>query len=43
MAFALVVGIILVLGLFGRRASRGTYMAVAGAAALASVWEYLHI
>jgi hypothetical protein len=41
MAFAALLGFIFVLGLTGRRATRGTYLVIAAAAIVASVWEYL--
>ena len=41
MAFAGVLAFIFLLGLSGRKPTRGTYFAVAVAALGASVWEYL--
>jgi hypothetical protein len=41
MAFALVVAFIFVLGLCGRKATRGMYVLIGLAAASASAWEYL--
>jgi hypothetical protein len=41
MAFALVVAFIFVLGLGGRKATRGMYFLIGLAAASASAWEYL--
>jgi hypothetical protein len=41
MAFAALLAFILLLGLTGRKATRGTYLAVAVAAIVASIWEYL--
>lgn len=41
MAFAAVLTFIFVLGLSGRRPTRGTYIAIGLAAAAASAWEYL--
>lgn len=41
MAFAALVAFILFLGLRGHQATRKTYLLIAGAAVVASVWEYL--
>jgi hypothetical protein len=41
MAFAALVAFIFVLGLSGRKVTRGTYILIAVAAAAASAWEYL--
>jgi hypothetical protein len=41
MAFFAVLGLIVVLGLAGRRPSRANYAIVAMAAAAASIYEYL--
>jgi hypothetical protein len=41
MAFAALVAFIFLLGLTGRKPTRGTYLAVAAAAVAASIWEYL--
>ena len=41
MAFAALLGFIFLLGLTGRKATRGTYLVIAAAAIGASVWEYL--
>jgi hypothetical protein len=41
MAFAAVLAFIIVLGLSGHRATRGTYIAIALAAVAASAYEYL--
>lgn len=41
MPFAALLAFIFVLGLTGRRPTRGSYVAVAVAAVVASVWEYL--
>ena len=40
MAFAALLGFIFLLGLSGRRASKGSYLAIAGAALVAALWEY---
>ena len=41
MAFAAVVAFIFVLGLRGRRPTRGTYIAIGLAAVAVSAWEYM--
>ena len=41
MAFAALIAFIFVLGLSGRRASKGTYVAIGVAALVASAWEFL--
>ncbi len=41
MAFAALIAFIFVLGLTGRKATRGTYIVIALAAVAASAWEYL--
>jgi hypothetical protein len=41
MAFAAVLALIFVLGLSGRRPTRGTYLVIGLAAAAASAWDYL--
>ena len=41
MAFAALLGFIFLLGLSGRRAGKGSYLAIAAAALVASIWEYL--
>ena len=41
MAFAALVAFIFLLGLTGRKASRGTYFVIALAAVVTSVWQYL--
>ena len=41
MAFAGVLAFIFLLGLSGRRPSKGTYVAIGLAALAASAWEYL--
>lgn len=41
MPFAALVAFIFFLALSGRRPSRGTYVAIACAAIVAAVWEYL--
>jgi hypothetical protein len=41
MPFAATLAAIFLIGLSGRRASRGTYVAVAFVAGLASLWQYL--
>jgi hypothetical protein len=41
MSFAALVAFIFVLGLRGRRATKGTYALVAAAAVAVSAWEYL--
>jgi hypothetical protein len=41
MAFAALFAFIFLLGLTGRKATRGTYLAIAAAAIVASAWEYL--
>ena len=40
MAFAALLAFIFFLGLTGRKATRGSYLLIAAAAVLASVWEY---
>ena len=40
MGFAAVVAVIFLLGLSGRQPTRGTYLAVAGAAFAASIWQF---
>ena len=41
MAFAVLFGFIFFLGLTGRKATRESYLVIAAAAIVASVWEYL--
>jgi hypothetical protein len=41
MAFGALLAFIFVLGLTGRKASKGTYLAIGAAALIASMWEYL--
>ena len=41
MAFAALLGFIFVLGLRGKKPTRGTYVAIGLAALAASIWEYL--
>jgi uncharacterized membrane protein YuzA (DUF378 family) len=41
MIFAVLLGFIFVLGLSGRKATRGIYIAIGLAAVVASAWEYL--
>jgi hypothetical protein len=41
MVFVVLLAFIFVLGLTGRQASRGTYIVIAAAAIVASIWEYL--
>jgi hypothetical protein len=41
MVFAAVLAFIFALGLSGRRATRGTYIAIGFAAVAASAWEYM--
>jgi len=41
MAFAALLAFIFLLGLAGRTPNRGTYLAIAVAALIAAVWEYL--
>jgi hypothetical protein len=41
MAFAALFAFIFLLGLTGRKATRGTYLVMAAAAILVSAWEYL--
>jgi hypothetical protein len=41
MAFAALVAFIFILGLSGRKATRGAYLTIAAAAIVASIWEYL--
>ena len=40
MGFVAVVAVIFILGLSGREPSRGIYLAVAGAAFAASIWQF---
>ena len=41
MPFAVLVAFIFLLGIAGKRPSRSTYIAIAAAALVAAVWEYL--
>lgn len=41
MPFALLVAFIFALGIAGKKPSRATYIAIAIAALIAAVWEYL--
>lgn len=41
MAFAAVLGFIFLLGVSGRKPGKGSYFAIALAAIVASIWEYV--